>query len=711
MATNHISVKVCGNPDSNSGFIPIILYNSPLFAVEDQFYVGFDDCSYFYTIKTTPTHTIFKLIKNNVRSYGAARAGSLVIAFSIPKNYALDDGYTPYYVLGMLKDKFLKECMTCKDPIRETYEYNSGRIDQHILDEVADEFTISPAPSPNRVMAVNAPKGYIVRSDIEIEKLFHDINYPEFDSFSEVIVAESVSQTNYTPISNIQIPRLKNYEIYVDGMLQQSCTDVNQLIQVSSQKSSEYYENKTISFTIQNLKDGDNYPEINFQEACEKVEISTLGWAKPKSRTISVRISPNQFQNYFLTNRKLLKVEGSYGYIDLDQKLSFTLVGEQIAQIARGNIKVKLDPNDKCTLSSYAIVDNELRITVEEIKRQPPQVMQVTKQQRYQQLGSTEISVVKPSPVYDVVVSLSNEKFKTGDYQIDVQLMTDNENYQPLIATCLTTFKQSPKSHLCEGHFYIPKEHVTPDTYLSFRIDDCSYRTQRPFHVNNDTIVINDSDVVSSKAPVFYKSKKFIIALFYIFTLIGGCCVGYVSHDGVKTVFTKGDQGKGAENGNIIERKEEAIRFLQNADSILHSHDLKFSDINEIYESYKRWEEAYLKKIDEENTENKVCNRINDYFKVYQDVREGDVNGINEKLKEFPKNEFHIWAYHADCLRLLIKDEKAKDLFKKEAKNITSFNEIKEKFTIKSTAQSASQSGANASQPVPNSNDTKYSER
>ena len=90
-----------------------------------------------------------------------------------------------------------------KDAVRDAYEFNSGRIDQHVLDEVASEFTISPSPSPNRIMNANAPKGYIVKSDTEIEKLFHDINYPEFDNYSEVIVAESVSQTSYTLINNI----------------------------------------------------------------------------------------------------------------------------------------------------------------------------------------------------------------------------------------------------------------------------------------------------------------------------------------------------------------------------------------------------------------------------------------------------------------------------------------------------------------------------
>ena len=140
MALNNISVKVCGNPDSNSGFIPLLLFNSPSFTVEDQFYVGFDNCSYFFSVKVETNQTVYKLIKNNVKSYGASRAGSLVISFSIPKGYKLEGGYTPYDVLTQLKEEFLKRCMICKDPSNESYEYKTGRVDQHILDDIINKF-------------------------------------------------------------------------------------------------------------------------------------------------------------------------------------------------------------------------------------------------------------------------------------------------------------------------------------------------------------------------------------------------------------------------------------------------------------------------------------------------------------------------------------------------------------------------------------------
>lgn len=218
MAYNHnISVKVCGNPESSGGFGPILLLNNPSFVVEDQFYVGFDKNSFFFTITTYPTQTVYKLVKNNVRSSGAFRVGSLVIAISIPKNYKLEGGYTPYDVLCALKDEFLKKCMTCKDPVRETYEYNAGKIDGHVLDEVVSKFTLTCFRTPYRVMTPNGPVGYIEETEEKIKEFFQDINYPEFDKFKEVVVATTVHTTSYVPISNIQIPRPKKYEVIVDG--------------------------------------------------------------------------------------------------------------------------------------------------------------------------------------------------------------------------------------------------------------------------------------------------------------------------------------------------------------------------------------------------------------------------------------------------------------------------------------------------------------
>lgn len=680
MATNqYISVKVCGNPDSNSGFVPILLFNSPSFAVEDQFYVGFDNCSYFYTIKTTKTQTIYKLVKNNVRSYGAARAGSLVIAFSVPKNYAIEGGYTPYDVLEKLKNEFLKNCMTCKDPVRETYEFNSGRIDQHVLDEVASEFTISPQPAPNRVMDPTAPKGYIVKSDDEIEKLFHDLNYPEFDGYSEVIVADSVNQTSYTLINNIQIPRPKSYAIYVDGEFKMSCADINQSIKASSNYSPEYYDNKDIHFTIQNLKDGDIFPGIELQEVNERVLISTQGWATPKTRKIELQIVPREFENFFFTNRHLLKVTWPYGIIRLDQDLSFTLEGEQIAEIKKGTIKVSLEQNGKFTLSKCAIYGNELRITIEE-KRQVDPYSQSAGQHRYQQQDNvTDLQVIKTSPVYDVLILLGNKvKFEEGN-EIDLKLKTHPERSNLTLATCRTKFKPLSKSNdAFEGHFYVPKELPYPHFYLCFQIDYNTYITKKPLSFSNEKAVVEERDFVISNVEPFYKKKSFLIKLLIPFmAILLGFIIGFASHDGIKSLFggTKptpvmpasfyGEEG-------ISMTEDQAFDFLKNADNLLKSKDLKFSKVDELYNKYIE-SKNIIEDVDEKSFGNKVCDRIEDYNKVISYITNCDIENLKEALNDFDHNDLHIWPQHAELLKQIFKDETTTGQFRDNYRNISEF--------------------------------------
>lgn len=682
MATNqYISVKVCGNPDSNSGFVPILLFNSPSFAVEDQFYVGFDNCSYFYTIKTTKTQTIYKLVKNNVRSYGAARAGSLVIAFSVPKNYAIEGGYTPYDVLEKLKNEFLKNCMTCKDPVRETYEFNSGRIDQHVLDEVAREFTISSQPSSDRVMNPTAPKGYIVKSDTEIEKLFHDINYPEFDAYSEVIVADSVNQTSYTLINNIQIPRTISYAIYVDGVFKMSCTDLNQTLTASSNGSPEYYENKNVHFTIQNLKDGDILPGIELQEINERVIISTQGWATPKRRTIELQIVPREFENYFFTNRHLLKVTWPFGIIKLDQNLCFTLEGEQIAEIKKGTIKVSLEQNGKFILSKYVIYGDELRVTVEEIKHQVVQNFQSgAGQHRYQhQEKGTNIQVLKSSPVYDVSILLrGNEKFDE-DYEIDVKLKTHPERSNLTVATCLTRFKSISKSNeVFEGHFYVPKELPSPYVYLCFRLNNKSYITKQPLSFCNEKTVVEDTEFVISKVEPFYKKRSFLIKLLIPFlAILLGFIIGFASHDGIKSLFGGTNSASDSFYGEagISMTEDQAANFLKEADEVLKSKDLKFSTVKDIYNKYMTSKDV-IEDVDKKQFDNKVCARIIDYNKVISYVTNGNIEELKRALDLINYNDLHIWAIHADLLKQIVSNEETIEQFRNNYSTILAFDQI-----------------------------------
>lgn len=672
-----------GNQIASTGFVPLLLYNNPDIDIPDKGYVGFDNCSYFYTITTSESQNIFKLVKNNVRSAGAIRPGNLVIAFSLPKHYKLDGGFTPYDVLGKLKDEFLRRCMTLKDAVRDAYEFNSGRIDQHVLDEVASEFTISPSPSPNRIMNANAPKGYIVKSDTEIEKLFHDINYPEFDNYSEVIVAESVSQTSYTLINNIQIPRPKSYSIYVDGVFKMACADLNQTLTASSNSSPEYYDNKNVHFTIQNLKDGDILPGIELQEVNERVLISTQGWATPKTRRIELQIVPREFENYFFTNRNLLKIIWPHGIIRLDQDLSFTLEGEQIAEIKKGTIKVSLEQNGKFTLSKYAIYGNELRITVEEIKRQVVQNPQGAGQHRYQQQERvTDLQVINTSPVYDVsILLMGKEKFESSN-EIDIKLKTHPEKSNITLATCRTRFKALSKSNeTFEGHFYVSKELHSPYVYLSFLANGENYITKQPLSFCNDKASVEERDFVVYKVKPFYQKRSFLIKLLVPFiAILFGFIIGFALHDGIKSLFgEKNSTPVTADSfyteGGSSMTENQAFDFLKDADDALKSKDLKFSKVNELYNKYMEFKEV-IEDIDENHFNDKVCDRIEDYGKVVSYVTSRDVEKLKEAMSDFDHNDLHIWPQHAEPLKQILKDNPTIERFKNSSIEITQFDKI-----------------------------------
>ena len=596
MALNkYIAVKICGNPDSNSGFTPIFLFNSPSFSIEDEFYVGFDNCSFFYTIRTTNTQTIYKLVKNNVRSYGASRAGSLVIAFSIPKGYALRNGCTPYDVLSKLKDTFLERCMTCKDAVRETYEFNQGRIDLKILDDVAQVFFIEPKSCPNRIMPPNAPKGYIVKNNLEIEPFFHDTNYPEFDNFSEIISADSVTQTNYIPINNIQIPRRINYSIYVNGKFERSCDDLNEQLTALSNKPKEYYDNKSVTYTIQELKDGKIIDGFAFDEIQERIDISTLNWAKPKSETFWIRIeSPKKFDNS-LINRNLIKVISTSYTIRLDNDLSFTLIGEQIADLRN---------------LTYSLADN-LR-------------------------GKYEISSCKIN----------------GD----------------MITIAIDTIRMA--SDIEQQHRKFPPIPVPQD------------KSQKKIEPIVDTLTLEQKDFKIEQKDFVKRNISLVKTFAFSLLTLLFFALGYAVHDPIQSLFAKPEQAtNNTDTVTVVTdehiSEEDAEEILKKAEERLKAKDIKFEEITDFYQKFND-DSVTLMAQDKQNFDNKICNRIKDYYTISQYIINGDFDSIKSFI-QYPKQP-HIWDTHKQIISKIIESDDTRSKFMNRYSNLKSFVDIDELF-------------------------------
>lgn len=677
MALNkYIAVKICGNPDSNSGFTPIILFNSASFTIEDQSYVGFDNCSYFYTIKTTSTQTIYKLIKNNVRSYGAFRPGSLIIAFSIPRNYGLENGYTPYDVLTKLKNEFLRRCMTCKDTVRETYEFNSGRIDPNILNDVAQEFSIAPKLCPVRIMNPNAPKGYVIKPESEIIRLFHDTNYPEFDKFSEIIIAEKVTQTNYIPINNIQIPRRINYSIYVDGKFDRSCDDLNVQLTASSNKPKEYYDNKSVTFTIQELKDGKSIDGFVFDEIQERIDISTLNWAEPKSEQFWIIIEPPKKFDESWINRNLIKVVSTSGIIRLDNNLSFTLIGKQIAELP--NLRYSLADNlrEKYKISSCKINGDMITIAIDTIR------MASDIEQQHRKFPPFPVQQNK-LPIIDVQIFIEDLLKLTGNVS---QINTEFKSGEDTFCSQIVSFHNTKSSRTYEGHFYVPKSN--PDGHIEFSIKDTIWKSQQIMPSSDDIYQLRTFNI--RKKSFVKRNRGFVKLLAFALSILIFFILGFVAHNPLQSLFATPNTNQtspGTEPHDTIAYSpltdEEANAILKDAEGRLEAKDVSFEEIETFYQKYNE-DSVTLQQQDKSKFGNKICDRIKDYYSISNDIKSGNCDMVYNSILHI--NSLYISDIHKNIVKKIAEGEDPRGKYMNEWSSFKSFLDIDEKLSVSSNA-------------------------
>ena len=640
MAYNHnISVKVCGNPESSGGFGPILLLNNPSFVVEDQFYVGFDKNSFFFTITTYQTQTVYKLVKNNVRSSGAFRVGSLVIAISIPKNYKLEGGYSPYDVLCALKDEFLKKCMTCKDPVRETYEYNAGKIDGHVLDEVVSKFTLTDSRAPYRVMTPNGPVGYIEETEEKIKEFFQDVNYPEFVKFKEVVVATTVHTTSYVPISNIQIPRPKKYELIVDGQPQGNCCNLNERLKIiCRRKSPLYYEDLSFVFSIQDLKDGLRHEGVVLDTEQERVSVETKSWGTPKKKKVSLAIFPKEYEDYFISNPQELKVTFphcsimSKKVVISQQRLAFTLHGNEIATLKNGGIKV-LTTQSKYEVTDQLLIKGELRVTVVPKER----------------------SIPAPAGNLTVKVVFSEDKDLKDKCSVDLQVINSSDG-KSLYSEKGVVLKWNSQTKKYEGSFVIDRKDVSPFAFfLTCSTKNKDWRTDKI--IVRDNLKKVDADFSEEPRPFTDRYRKPLVCVLVTMMalVLGG--LSFVLYNRLSK-----------ENEQEIVRQEGSTEdnippFLQKVDSLLKTHDLRFSTIEIVYSAYVINKDAIDNYCQKNGFDREICQRLCDYKTVIDFIQTGQVDSIEEIVDE--KN-CKLNQEHWNVLGQIVANTTSKNIFKDE---------------------------------------------
>lgn len=646
MAYNHnISVKVCGNPESSGGFGPILLLNNPSFVVEDQFYVGFDKNSFFFTITTYQTQTVYKLVKNNVRSSGAFRAGSLVIAISIPKNYKLEGGYTPYDVLCALKDEFLKKCMTCKDPVRETYEYNAGKIDGHVLDEVVGQFTLTCFRTPDRVMTPNGPVGYILETEEKIKELFQDINYPEFDKFKEVVVANDVHTTSYVPISNIQIPRPTKYELIVDGQPQGNCCNLNERLKIICRsKSPLYYEDLSFVFSIQDLIDGNvSHEGVVLDTVQERVSVETESWGTPKKEKVSLAIFPEEDEEYFISYPQELKVtlfssnSRTSKRVDVSQQgLVITLEGNEIAALKDGGIQVDTTPRSKYVVTKQEFVEDILRVKVAQRKRPNP----------------------VPADKLTVHVTFPEDKDLRGISSVALQAKNCTD-HKEVLSPKSVRLKRGTHSKSHKGSFIIEAKDIPLfDFYLTCSIKNEVWKTGeiKPNQKSVEATFFNPDRPFTER----YRKPLVCVLVTMMALVLGG--LSFVLYNKLRN-----------DNEQEIARQESFTEdnidpFLQKVDSLLKTNDLRFSTIEIVYSAYVINKDTIGNYCQKNEFDREICQRLCDYKTVIDFIQTGQVDSIEEIVDE--KN-CKLNQEHWNVLGQIVANKHSKDIFKDEYEKLS----------------------------------------
>ena len=661
MDNKFISVKVSGKPDPNGGFGSLIMFNNPRFELKDVFYGGFESNSFYYSIRIDQSQVVYKIIKNNVRSHGAIRAGALSLAFSIPKGYKVN-GYKPYEVLMDLLYTFLKNCMTCRDEIADTYEFNDVRVPLDALDETAKKYTLTESASPWRTMSNDARIGCIQAEEIQIEQLINDVQYDEFEKYSEVLIAENVGDNcTFNRITGLEIPRRPVYTIVVDNDSKSiaKTKEVDEPITREPKVDSRYYECKPIKFTIRELLNGDYVEGVNFDRIAEIINVSTASYKSPKKFNIRVVFTPEENKEAIYSHKGQITIRYNGQTVFLDKDFMFTLKGEEYGQMNSLDLfKITVPESLEIEFEAMPTFDpkkNELQWKTKKKEKQKPAAsnstvtsLVPTKKDRHKvETHSSDVFklvfVIEKSSDNKTIIESINKGVKS---KIVVRNEASGETVSKdkLILSLYTTISQGKgkkgKSNASYKRTYLSDEIRIPKPSFNqnkYKVD--LYVGNKKFTTGFDYFeekyvdgycVVKFSDFKQIPKPIKNvimpnRVIAFLEGVVLCALLIGGRMIikSFFDNDN-KTSAVQGTEEIGSDSVTettsdvFVEITDDSIRlFLDKSDSILKKKDLSFNEVDTICKKYKN-------NIDRcRNINNEVCNRIDDYYNLVDLIKKG----------------------------------------------------------------------------------------
>lgn len=518
-----ISVLASGNPAGNAGVGPIVMFNNPQFDVNNDTHGGLGDNDYYFSLKIEENYTVYKLIKNNVRSFQAVRGGYLAIAFSIPCRYELVST-NPYRVLMDLWNTFRDSCMTLKDSVNQIYEFNSRNIDKDVLNEVAGGYMLRAANKAYHPMDSQSSQiGLVVRPEEKIEELLKDVQYSEFSSFKEILIAEQANNTtNYDVLSGIQIPRPVSYAVVVDGMQRDLVADINKVIEVSSTLNPVFYQNDTKKFSVSELQDGRLISGVTLDEAKEQVIVSTDGWASPKCQKYHIKIAPPKGELYFFRNKGLLQVSIGGKSVQPDENFDFVLTGDEIGYVTSDKIKLNIADKEYRQLSPAVFKGNNFCVTVEKTTAEADDRDVILPGKR--PIPKNE----KETPFVTVKLSLNRSLLKEIEsdcLKLKVRCRVNNET----ILSMQVHFTSSSKDNsYVEGCISIPKEWKSVyNVNIGYKIGEVWYDSINSVYFNKEGYKFAEKDLKREERSSGLFSKRIVMIVCAFLLFAGGFCVGW----------------------------------------------------------------------------------------------------------------------------------------------------------------------------------------
>lgn len=289
---NEIALVILGNPISAGGMQTLAVlgrYPSEEFKNLDSQPLIKEGISYM--IRHANDQITYTIKNINVRPSDSGRDGSLIISIAIPKTRRLKANKSPYSLLMDIYNRFVKDYMIANND--GTLVFKVQDIDKSAFEEILQEYEVEgqrgqiyvPMQNTGGVGVVCAP------TEEKMLELFRDSQYPEFREYSHVEIGRTCH-----PTVNIDIPRKKEYVVYINNRQFKTVVNGEDIIDSSSflKDEDEYhtYQEAHIRFTLQDLMESENGELLGGLVKLRGLEIICTILPKPKDFSFSTDIVP-----------------------------------------------------------------------------------------------------------------------------------------------------------------------------------------------------------------------------------------------------------------------------------------------------------------------------------------------------------------------------------------------------------------------------------